>query len=177
MYDISLSYRSVEDRILNTLEQQLEHYKIDLSKKDRNDWNVAITAKENEIAEIKEELSGLNKQSAKIHTLFEQDIYDLDTFLNRNQEVTKSINQAKERIGRLEAEIFKLQEVMEGQESFAPRLEHVLESYRKSDDPVYKNTLLKEVIEKVEYTKTQRGQRDGLNNDAFTLDIHLKVSL
>ena len=61
------------------------------------------------------------------------------------------------------------------QETFSPFCEHILDSYRKSKDPVYKNTLLKLIIKRIDYTKNQRGGRDGERNDQFELTIHVKL--
>jgi hypothetical protein len=52
----------------------------------------------------------------------------------------------------------------------------VLEVYSSTDDPKFKNDLLKEVLEKVVYTKTQRAQRGHLENlDNFDLAIYPKL--
>ena len=64
---------------------------------------------------------------------------------------------------------------MEAQDAFPQFCEHILDSYRKSNDPLYKNTLLKLIIKRIDYSKTERGGRDGEKNDSFELVIHVKL--
>ena len=58
---------------------------------------------------------------------------------------------------------------------FVPYFESVLQSYKDSSDPKYKNQLLKEIVSSVDYTKTVIGGRNGKNNDAFELDVHINL--
>jgi hypothetical protein len=55
-----------------------------------------------------------------------------------------------------------------------PKIEKILQLYKSTDDPVLKNKLLKEVLDKVVYTKTVNGRWHNSPGD-FELVLYPKL--
>ena len=165
----------IEERLISSLEMYLENYKIDINGKGGIDWESSMEIKKALLAEKEKSLGLLQKQLNKIHVCFEQDIYDMDTFLSRSHEVKNEMENYKIAIGQINRDLAEMKAHYENRETFIPKMEGILDSYKKSDDPAYKNALLKELVSKVEYTKTFRSSVPGESNGMFELDIHMKV--
>lgn len=168
-------YDLVEERLLIILDQWLENYKIKIDPNAPEDWQTAFDSRQHIKQELEASITSLGRQLSKVHTCFENDIYDLDTFQERSQAVKSELEEKEEKLRCIIAELSKIREHIEHKEAFVPFFEHILDSYRHSKDPVFKNALLKLIVERVEYTKTERGGRTGENNDCFELKIHVRI--
>jgi len=124
---------------------------------------------------LQKELEKLRAQLAKTYDLLEQGVYTVDVFTARNKELSEKIAMSE-----IQAEELKKQlaEKSSG-EHFAeqlPELINALRAYSGATTAEEKNQLLKQILHRVEYRKTEpnrRGQRDNAN---FELHIYPKIS-
>lgn len=165
----------IEQRLLSSLEDYLSNYKLDINPESGIDWESSIALKEKSRQETLSTINRLENQLTKVYNLFEQDIYDLTTYLSRSQMIKDEINTTKAVLATIDTEISGLKSSSETKEIFIPYFESILESYKNSSDPKYKNVLLKEILTQVDYTKTVKGRKSGQGNDAFELDIHINL--
>ncbi len=113
---------------------------------------------------------------SSLHDLLEQGIYSTEKFLERSQVLADKIASAEGNLAKLKDKLREEKARDESKTNIIPNVERVLEVYSSTDDPKFKNDLLKEVLEKVVYTKTQRAQRGHLENlDNFDLAIYPKL--
>lgn len=118
-------------------------------------------------AAIRKQLDTLNAQMERLHDLLEQGIYTPATFVQRRDALNERIAAATAELERIEhaptkAEIIRAQ---------LPQIKYVLEAYPLTDDLQKKNELLRSVISRVDYHKTQRCTRADNPADYMTLDI------
>lgn len=168
-------YSLVEERLLAALEYRLKDCRIQvvpvLPDDMEQDRMIRLRLKES----LESSLSQLDRQLIKVHSCFEQDIYDLPTFQNRSQAIQNEMAAKKAELTQLELQLGTGEHTAPALQNAAPHFENILDSYRRSDDPVFKNTLLKQIVSYVEYKKDVKGGKSGENNDCFELDIHMKL--
>ncbi len=165
----------VEDHLLDALGKWLKEYKLtwDISNNDITD-NIQIDVKKKAVTKLNDELKTLEKQMENIHNLLEQGVYSTDTFFERSKAITERIEEAKRNKETLDKEL-KIEETREeSKKTIIPKVEKVLELYKLTDDPELKNNLLKEVLEKVIYTKTVNGRWHDKPDD-FELVLYPKL--
>jgi DNA invertase Pin-like site-specific DNA recombinase len=106
------------------------------------------------------ELEKSKKQLSRLYDLLEQDIYDVNTFLERSETV-------KSRISSLESAIKEIDDEtkprLSPQESIL-RLQYVVDNFYTSS-PEEKNRLLHSVVRKIYYSKTVRMCRRNRSSD------------
>lgn len=106
------------------------------------------------------ELEKSKKQLSRLYDLLEQDIYDVNTFLERSETV-------KSRIRSLESAIKEIDDEtkprLSPQESIL-RLQYVVDNFYTSS-PEEKNRLLHSVVRKIYYSKTVRMCRRNRSSD------------
>ncbi|GMQ58136.1 recombinase family protein [Vallitalea sediminicola] len=174
--NISSQLSIVEQKLMDCLRSWLIEYKIDLKsdKKNKVNSNLQYEITKKSIKKLDEELITLEKQSNNLHNLLEQGVYSIDKFLERSKIITNNISEVKKAKNELFDILNKTTVYQKSQETLIPKIERVLEVYDNLTDPVEKNVLLKEVIDKVVYTKTVNGRWHG-NPDDFNLVLYPKL--
>ncbi len=123
------------------------------------------------LKEAEDELATLQNQMDRTYTLLEQGIYTSEEFLQRRQVLSGKMDALKERRDFLQRKIRKLEASQNTRNQFFPRIQHLLDVYDSLSSAAEKNQLLKEVIERIDYSKTEKNRRGSRNNINFTLSV------
>ena len=102
---------------------------------------------------LENEYETLLKQKDNLHDLLEQNIYDIDTYLDRNKLLTNKITENQENIKTVKKNIEIESNTNASLEDIIPNIKEVLELYFKTDVMKERNNLLKQIIDKIEYTR------------------------
>ena len=119
---------------------------------------------------LEKESQELNKQKNNLHDFLERGIYDVDTYLERTQILSKKTDENKNAISNVLALIENEKHIDINYNDLMPNIKAVLDNYAKTDDIQLKNYLLKSIIEEIIYFK-EKGKR----NAKFEIDIKLKI--
>jgi len=174
--NISSQLSYVEERLLDVLEEWLQNYRLnlDLEETQRSGNEIQIEVLKKALNKIDDELATLNKQLSNIYDLLEQGVYSTDTFLERSKIINEKINEAKQNKEKIIQELRLEKEREESKKNIIPKIENVLELYNTTDDPAFRNELLKEVLEKAVYTKTVNGRWHN-RPDEFEIVLYPKL--
>ena len=107
------------------------------------------------------ELEKSKRQLSRLYDLLEQEIYDINTFLERSKVINEKINSLEAAIKEIDSESKILQ--LAPNEAIR-RLEYVIENFANSD-PEEKNRLLHTVVRKLYYHKTQKMCKNKTDSD------------
>jgi len=165
--NVSSYLHLVEEKLMQVLDQWLNDYKVQLENS-RYKGNITIDPDiiKNAIRQLDKEMDTYNKQLDSLHDLLEQGVYTTDKFLERNKILNEKMKTAISDKESLEEQLRLLSRQKESENVIIPKVERVIELYSGLDDPALKNKLLKEVLDKVVYLKTTKGNK----NDPNTLD-------
>lgn len=172
--NVSSPLHVVEEKLLIVLEVWLKNYKLKVKGQEQRNDNLEVDIITNSIKDIDIELETLSKQLNNLHDLLEQGIYTTDIFLERSKIISDKINISKKDKKELENKLSNISTVEKSKKSIIPKVEKVLESYYKLETPKEKNELLKEVVDKVIYTKEEGGRWSG-KVDNFKLKLYPKL--
>ena len=123
----------------------------------KNEPDINRTVVEKSLKSINEEIATLNKQQINIFDLLEQGVYTTDQFLERSQNISERINSAKESKTSIETKLSRYIEIETASYQLMPKIKCLLDVYETLPSAAQKNELLKEIIEKIEYTKDKAG--------------------
>lgn len=169
---VSSSLATVEQRVLDSLEDWLKAYQLSEPEK-LPDNSGKIRFLEKSIANCQEELRETESQIERQYDLLERGIYTDEDFFNRNTKMKQKKTELSARLAQLQRELQDETGRATFMERLLPALQTIHDTYLQIDNPVIRNNLLREVIDHIEYTKT-RGGRWG-NPDSFTLEIFPRV--
>ena len=160
-----------EQTILDQLQDILESFEKEiLSNKIESKDNSRIDNLKHTLQLLEKESQELNKQKNNLHDFLERGIYDVDTYLERTQILSKKSEENKIAIENTIELIEKENTININYNDLIPNLQTVLENYSKTDDVKLKNSLLKTVIDEIIYYK-EKNKR----NAKFEIDIKLKI--
>ena len=172
--NVSSPFTLVEARILETLGQWLGDYKLRWD----NQYEVQPVrrdALQKALTKAKHDLEVLEKQLSRTHDLLEQGIYTTEDFLDRSKSLSVRIDNAKTDQTTLEAELGLSVARDESRRVIIPKVEHLLEVYKILPTAAQKSELLKEVLEKVVYTKKTNGSFRGASADDFEIILYPRL--
>ncbi|TCP69819.1 recombinase family protein [Baia soyae] len=165
-------FEVVEKRLLSSLQEWLDEYKISISEQDitqRNDMsNVEYLQKS--ICNLQSEIKSLQEQKEKLHDFLERGIYDEITYLERSTNIAERTKHVQDQLSNTLQELEIERKRIEAKTKIIPNVEHVLQQYPKLDNPLDKNTLLKSVIDYCLFEKNTTRQVDD-----FTLIVYPKL--
>ena len=133
-----------------------------------------IDLKRKSLRKSRSSLETLRKQLNRTHDLLEQGVYDTETFLSRSRSLTERIEAAEQEIENLSAEVHEDEVRAAARRNIIPKVEKLLDVYSELPSAQAKNELLKEVLEKVDYTRQERSGRNG-PFDNFELVLYPKL--
>ena len=165
----------VEERILQALQQWLDSYRLEWEQgASPTDEEIQIDIKRKAIIKAEKELETLSKQLARTHDLLEQGVYDTNTFLERSRSINERMTTAKQSITDLSEALIEDEERAANRVNIIPKVEYLLSVYDELPDAQSKNDLLKDIIERIEYTKNEPSPRKG-PFDNFELVLYPKL--
>jgi len=158
--NVSSTLSTVEKHVLNFLQQWVDEYKLQWKeeKKIRNIKGL-FDAKSKAITKLDEEIALLHKQLDNVYDLLEQGVYDTTIFSQRSGALKERIKSSEEEKCKLQTELEKEKKREEERKTIIPKVEHLLSVYDTLPTPKAKNDILKEVVEKIVYTKEQKAKK------------------
>lgn len=131
----------------------------------------------NSIDELKKELAALDKQLDNAFAFFERGIYTEVEFQKRKSCISSQIDAINSDLSTLQSEYEQL--LCMTQTSTSDLLTqtdfYILDIYRHMDSAAGKNQLLKSILEKVEYLKSEKNKRGEKCRGNFQLTIYPKI--
>lgn len=174
--NVSAKLSIVENRLIDALEDWLKEYRLDwnLINIEESDGDIQLEVLKKAINKADEDLATLKRQINSIHDLLEQGVYSTDTFLERLKILNERIEEVRQNKEKLIHELQKEEMREKSKRTFIPKAERIMELYRSTENPAFKNELLKEVLDRVVYTKAVNG-RWHHRPDEFELVLYPKL--
>ena len=172
--NISSKLYIVEEKIIDALKIWLKNYKVDYSGKNNlnSDNNKII---ENSISITKKELEKENAKLNKIYEFLENGIYNNDEFINRSKVIKDNIQCLESKLEEYNSLLEKNLDMQNQKEIIIPKLENVIDLYYNLETAEDKNILLKSIISKVTYLKTEKAIKKNSDPTNFKLHIFPKI--
>lgn len=171
--NVSSPLEQVETKILQSLKDIVSNYSLNTGFS-LPDIQSVLDSKNTLLSSALKSLEQLSGQKAKLYDFLEQGIYTPAEFRDRSSILSDRQSALKEQIATLEKEIEECENSSYNISQFVPKCQHLLSDY-DSMDIATKNSILRELIEKIIYTKDSKNVRGHGNDITFRLDIFPRV--
>ena len=173
--NVSSKLYIIENKIIEALKIWLKNYKVDYEIKDNSNTenNKMI---EKSIILTKKELEKEKTKLDKIYDFLESGIYSKDEFINRSKAIKENIESLEDKLKEYTEILNKSNEIQKEKEDMIPKLENVIDLYYKLETAEDKNILLKSIIAKVTYLKTEKAIKKESDPNNFDLHIYPKIA-
>ena len=116
------------------------------------------------------EISQLETQKSNLHDLLERKVYDINTFLERQQNLAERINGLQQEVRNILNDIQKDELRSKTVSNLLPQIQTVISEY-KAADIESKNQLLKTVLEKATYLR----KKEWKSPDEFVIQLYPRI--
>ena len=124
--------------------------------------------------QAEDDLATLQKQVDSLYDVLEQGIYTKEVFLQRSKVLSEKLADKKKERSFYSRKLEEEQLKETQHQDVIPAIEHALEIYDQLETAAEKNRLLKSVLDKIIYSKSDSGRWHG-SPDAFELEIYPKT--
>ena len=173
--NVSSKLYLVEEKIVEGLKNWLINYRIDYEKYIVSLQSSRITELSDEVYLLEKELKKERDKLFNLYCFLEDGTYTKEVFEERHRLITKSIDNLNNLIYKYkqELEIEKSNKVVKNE---FPKVESVMDVYDLLETPEEKNTLLKSLLSRVTYLKTEKSVRKDSNPTNFILNLYPKIN-
>lgn len=173
--NVSSKLYIVEDKIIQALKIWLKNYKINYEELiSKNKSIVGITAKDQLIG-LENRLSKEKSKLSKIYDYLEDGTYTKLEFTDRLSAAKSKIKELEDRIEPLQIKQKQEEKANTEKTLIIPKLQNVLDIYDRLESNEEKNKLLKSIIEKVTYLKTEKSIKKSSDPTNFEIHIYPKI--
>ena len=173
--NVSSKLYIVEDKIIDALKIWLKNYKVHYSEKNNlNSDNNKIIEKSINIT--KKELEKENTKLNKIYEFLENGIYNNDEFISRSKAIKDNIQCLESKLEEYNSLLQKNLEIQNQKEIIIPKLENIIDLYYNLETAEDKNIVLKSIISKITYLKTEKSIKKDSDPTNFELHIYPKIA-
>lgn len=162
----------VEMEVLRSLAEICNGYKYQLPTEKIS--NNALESKRAVMEAKQKEVADISARREKLFDFLERGIYSESVFTERMGKLENDMKEATASLDTIVTDYEVLSRKIKEREEFIPKCEALLTSYN-SLSPVEKNTSLKELIDKIVYTKNTKNKRGNVDEVLFTLDVYPKI--
>ena len=173
--NVSSKLYLVENKIIEALRIWLENYKIDYDKIINQKQKIDIITDKDILKQLEDKLAKEISKQNKIYDCFEDGIYDKTEFIERLSISKSNIKQLEEQIKplKIKNEIHKNPD--DNKNITIPKLKNMIDIYGKLQTNEEKNDLLKTILEKVTYIKTEKALKKDADPTNFEIHIYPKI--
>lgn len=169
--NISCYETVLEQMTLETLRDYLHALEVEDNNSEKDATLIGVL--EHTLAGIDKEVATLNTQLENAYDLVEQGVYTPELFLKRNAAINQKIEEQYKRKQNILKQIEKEKRILNKRTILIPKIKSALEVYDTLEPPE-KNALLTDIIESIDYIKTERSPRKG-PYDNFQIDLHPRI--
>ncbi len=164
--NVSAKLELVESALAEGVARWLNDCRVNVSR------NAADTAKAERTSadKVRSELAKLDSQRERIYSFLEQGVYSAGEFRERMESLEKRRTMLSENLRQAEQAVSEAEGNRQLYAQIIPRVERVMDIYAQST-PEEKNRLLKTIISRAEYIKTERNTRGNADRCNFTLNV------
>ncbi len=173
--NISAPLFLIEQKLIKYLNIWLSDYEIKIHQnldKDTKDYQEVLRGS---IKQLKKDIGQLERQISQTYDLLEREVYSVDMFRKRNKELVDKKEALICSLNNLEQRQINWQSNLAEQKHLAQNMK-LLSEYSNIESAQEKNQILKHLVARVEYLKTEPNRRGFLHNDNFELYIYPLLS-
>lgn len=172
--NISSKLYIVEDKLIEALKIWLANYKLNYNLKDttNNDNNKLL---KHSALSIEKEIKKENEKLNKLYDFLENGIYSSEEFISRSKTIKETIKNLETKLNEYSTTLNSNEKSQSEKKSIIPKLENVIDLYYKLETAEDKNILLKSILAKVTYLKTEKAIKHNSDPTNFELNIYPKL--
>lgn len=164
----------VEQKIISELSDWLLNYEIKIDRNINQNNKNQVKIIKSSIRTIKHEIEQLDKQISQTYDLLERLVYTEEVFDLRKKELSVKRESYTKNLLELEKKA-KDEEMLSETKEILPQSKKLLYEYEQVESVQKRNEILRSLLHRVEYLKSEKNKKGQVNNDNFEITIMPKL--
>lgn len=166
--NVSAPLELVEQEILNSIREWMESVLLN-TENIYNNFDSGINEKA--LESLEKELETITKQIGKTYDLLEQGTYSTEMFTERNKLLSSRYTETENKIKGIREKLKERISADELVNNVFPRIEKLLNLYPTLSDAASRNSILKDLLFKATYEKSERNTKGTAKRKNFAVEI------
>lgn len=173
--NISSPLDLIEEKVIDGLNDWIKKYELDWPDDSFSEYMATIDTLESAIKNLNMTYNKVSKQLSTTYDLLEQGVYTLEVFQERQLSLTNQKKDISYELENLKKEQNRTIAMSQAIKNFVPNIKHLVKVYWEVEDATTRNNMLRDVLQRVEYLKTERNKKGSRDNANFTLHLFPKL--
>ena len=174
--NISSKLHIVEEKIIDALKIWLKSYTVDYEQLRKMKKTSQVLTEEDILMQLEMKIQKEKEKLKKIYETYEDGIYTREEFIERSSSVKSNITRMENEINPLKQKIDENDKQLLEKEKVIPKIKNVIDIYYQLENDEEKNMLLKSILEKVTYLKTEKAIRKTSDPSNFEIHLYPKIT-
>lgn len=173
--NISSPLDIIEKKVIEGLGEWITRYELEWPDTLEEEYNETADILKNTMQSISNEIEKTKQQLSRTFDLLEQGVYDLSTFRERRKVLEEKVNSLEAESADLRRERELMQSRETAKREFVPGVKKIIDVYWSIDNIEIRNAMLKEILDHIDYDKTERNKKGQRESAKFTLHFYPKI--
>ena len=173
--NISSPLYLIEQKVIAGLEEWITQYELNWPETSMKDYSETMDILENNMKSLTASLEKTKHQLSNTFDLLEQGVYDLNTFRERRKVLEEKKSSLESDMARMQEEMDLIYSREMAKRNFIPTIKRITDAYWNTDNIEIRNSMLKEVLDHVDYCKTERTKKGKRDSSNFILHFYPKI--
>ena len=165
----------IEKKIIDGLREWVVRYELKWNEKPQENTSNTLFLLDNSIKSLTTQREQTVKQLSKTYDLLEQGIYTLSVFQDRRKILEDKKTAIDEELSHLHQQVENIQLQEQAKIAFIPTTKRVIDSYWDTEDMETRNSMLKEILDHIDYSRTERTKKGQRDTAIFELHFYPKI--
>ena len=153
----------------------MSRYRLEWQPDTYGDAQAALDAIDADIRSLRARQEQIAHQITSAYDLLEQGVYDPPTFRERRLLLEKKKAAAGQDLENLQKQAEDIRAREQAIRSYIPRIQTIIDTYNSLESAEERNAILKEIVDHVDYQKTERTEKNQRDSARFTLHIYPRL--
>lgn len=173
--NVSAPLELIERKVMEGLGEWLSGYELQWPDTAGEEDEEVMAVLKDAVKSISSEMEKIHKQLSNTFDLLEQGVYDVHTFRERRKALEEKNNSLETELAQLQTEMELMESREKARRDFIPSVKKIVEAYWSIDNIEVRNAMLKEILDHVDYCKTERNRKGQRDSAKFTLHFYPKI--
>ncbi|MCI8512020.1 MAG: recombinase family protein [Lachnospiraceae bacterium] len=165
----------VEQRVIDGLKDWVRQYELDWPEDSMNGTAATLEIMESNIKSLTLRQDQVKTQLSNAYDLLEQGVYPLKLFQERRTVLEGKKAAIELELANLEKERSEIEAREQARRDFIPNIKRIIEAYWNTEGVEARNSMLKQVLDRIEYTKTERTKKGTRDTAVFALHFYPRL--
>lgn len=165
----------IEKKVIDGLKEWVTQYELEWSEEPSIDVSDTLALLHNNIKSLSDQRGQTHKQLSSTYDLLEQGVYTLNVFQERRKILEDKEASLDAEISHLQKQAEEIQLQEQAKKEFLPTTKRILDNYWNTDDMEARNSMLKEILDHVDYSRTERTKKGQRDTAIFELHFYPKL--